>query len=705
MALSGLGNNDFRIKKKLSHRTQGRTYIAELLSTQELFVMKKEEYLSEADKARVQLQIDQMKRLNSKFTVRLVCSFQFDVDMCIVMELFSQVTRSLDHLHTNNVIHQKIKPENIFVNTDGSIRLGSFGIAQQLNEKDCLQMGSTMVYLAPEVWLMKRCDFFSNIFSCGIIAAELLTGKHPFFANNELAIVERVKKGSYDQLPAFVPNDLKELIESMIDADFFKRPTTKQIMSHSTIDQQLRMQLEKEKSFEVAQNRAKSQSKLQSSSIRVVSVPTVDEQGYQSYTAQPDPQYLQAVHQQHAYYQAKIPQQNQIQTISSVPVLETVPSNSIQTYEEIPFGPIVHVPLLPHPDVVQIDGELYKIKLYQSTVVLFDPVIRKGIVKFKVDDDNHLHGIGIADESIRYDRGEEPFARGEDKVLAYFSYGCINHIGESINGNRNFFRENITLELNMDTDPRTLTFFIKDEEQPHFIYNIPAAVRFWTYLLASNSSFKILNFERLKTPSAQHGKDSASWDWEEEWISGDQKGKLSLVKSECLQDVQINHYTYTHTKNNNNDSTILFEFLTNCGAVKIMNISGLLDIGIADQSVSFRRNEIPEAKEFEKIVKYNSNGSIVHIGGKQIEGNKAFGPEDTITLELYMISKQQTVTFFVNDIEQKNYIIDLPYDFRFWCHIKDKGSSFKILSFTNVSKPKAEHKFLSSTKYKWGKKW
>ncbi|KAA6398234.1 MAG: hypothetical protein EZS28_006241 [Streblomastix strix] len=291
--------------------------------------------------------------------------------------------------------------------------------------------------------------------------------------------VTRAWKRPCDQLPAFIPNDLKELIESMIDADYFKRPTTKQIMSHSTIDQQFRMQLEKEKGFEVAQNKAKVQQQPLSSSIRVVSVPTADEQVYQSYTAQPDPLYLQAVQQQHAYYQAKIPKQNKIQTISSIPVLDTVSSNSLQYSEEIPFGPIVHVHLLPHPDAVQIDGELYKNKLYQSTVVLFDSVIRKGIVKFKVDDDNHLHGIGIADESIRYSQDEEPFARGEDKVLEYRSFGSIKHIGESIDGNRNFYGYPTTLELNMDTDPRTLTFFVQDEEQPNFVYNIPAAVRFW----------------------------------------------------------------------------------------------------------------------------------------------------------------------------------------------------------------------------------
>ncbi|KAA6373112.1 MAG: putative serine/threonine-protein kinase Nek3 [Streblomastix strix] len=459
MALSGLGNNDFRILKKLSHRAQGRTYMAELLSTKDLFVMKKEEYLSDEDKARVQLQIEQMKRLTSKFTVRLVCSFQFDVDMCIVMELcendlrktiaqlqmlpepervtrvwaiVSQVIRSLDHLHTNNVVHQKIKPENIFVNADGSIRFGNFVGAQPLNEKDCLSLGSTMVYMAPEVWLMKRCDSFSNIFSCGVIAAELLTGKHPFYANNELAIVERIKKGSFDKLPAFVPYDLKELIESMIDADYSKRPTTRQIMIQSTIDTYLRIQLEKEKDFEVSQNRAKVQSKPQSSSIRVVSVPTVDEQVYQSYPAQPDPQYLQAVQQQHAYQQNQIPNQNQISTISSVPVLETVPSNPQSSSKKVYYikkaKPKQNSEILkPAIKIQEEELEIYPVdspvladvhihgNIYTHTqenenkcTILFNPAVNKGIVKLVIRNLHSIKAVGIVDEPFLFNQNEEP---------------------------------------------------------------------------------------------------------------------------------------------------------------------------------------------------------------------------------------------------------------------------------------------------------
>ncbi|KAA6388036.1 MAG: putative MAP kinase kinase family domain protein [Streblomastix strix] len=644
MALSGLGNNDFRIRKKLSHGAKGRTYLAELLSTQELFAMKKEEYLSEEDKARVQLQIDQMKRLTSKFTVRFVYSYLFDVDMCIVMELcennlrnmitelqklsepervtqvwviVGQVTRSLDHLHTNNVVHRKIKPENIYINTDGSIRLGCFGVAQPLNEKDCLSMGSAMIYMAPEVWLKKRCDFFSDIFSCGIIAAELLTGKHPFFANNELAIVERIKKGQFDQLPAFVPNDLKELIESMIDVDYFKRPTTKQIMGQSTIDRYHRIQLEKEKELEVAQKKVDEQAKEiarlqsllaktskqhepQTSSMQVIQVPAVDEQGYQSYQSQPDPQYLQSMQQQHAYQQANIPQQKNVRIISSVPTLpkpgseELKSSYILDTQKTKPVGDIP-----------------------KSTFQSRDEEIT----------------VGIADESVRNGRYKSLYGRNEIykyKTVEYYRNGYIHHIDDGIKGNSYFFEDGCRLgmEVNMDSNPRTLTFFVKNKEQTNYVIGIPESVRFMLTFPESNSEIEIDKLTKLSAPTALHGNDSISWDYSEEWIQGD-------IKKHNMR-------------------------------LTIENITGLLDIGICDSFVRFNRNEKPVTNEFEKIVQYNSSGWISHIGGKQIQGNKAFDPKDEIILEFDMLSDPKTLTFFVNSQEQKNYVTELPSEVRFW---------------------------------------
>ncbi|KAA6360577.1 MAG: hypothetical protein EZS28_043896 [Streblomastix strix] len=72
-----------------------------------------------------------------------------------------------------------------------------------------------------------------------------------------------------------------------------------------------------------------------------------------------------------------------------------------------------------------------------------------------------------------------------------------------------------------------------------------------------------------------------------------------------------------------------------------------------------------------------------------------------------MTNDEHTLTFFVDTLQQKNYISNLPSRFRLWCHLKDKGSSFRLVSFVQYQDYdyKAQHKFLSSSKFKWGKKW
>ncbi|KAA6328330.1 MAG: hypothetical protein EZS28_053731 [Streblomastix strix] len=73
----------------------------------------------------------------------------------------------------------------------------------------------------------------------------------------------------------------------------------------------------------------------------------------------------------------------------------------------------------------------------------------------------------------------------------------------------------------MDSNPRTLTFFINDKEQPNYISNLPDTIRFWVNILTEGSSFKLLQFERLLRPAAKHGPQSKELKWGEHWFTGD----------------------------------------------------------------------------------------------------------------------------------------------------------------------------------------
>ncbi|KAA6367195.1 MAG: hypothetical protein EZS28_037278, partial [Streblomastix strix] len=274
------------------------------------------------------------------------------------------------------------------------------------------------------------------------------------------------------------------------------------------------------------------QQEHQSANVQVASVPTVDEQDYQSYPAEPPPQYLQAIYQQHAYQQNKIPNQNQIPTISQVPTYQTNSSNTKLNSEAMntklnhvssaqsciinEIGPIAHTAQVPSEEDTQVDGDTYTSISRNVSTILFDPLIKKGIVKFEFQSLNQLRRIGIAEESVLFKRDEYSWAKGYKKIVMYDWRGSIGHIGEEIEGNAAFNTgDRVTFEFNIDTSPRTLTFFVNDVEQPNYVSNIPAAVR--AYFLFKNDAFKVLKFEALPAPTAQHSTGSRAWEYGTEW--------------------------------------------------------------------------------------------------------------------------------------------------------------------------------------------
>ncbi|KAA6398128.1 MAG: putative MAP kinase kinase family domain protein [Streblomastix strix] len=154
--------DDFIIVKKLFGGVMGKTYLVRLKSTGKLYVMKRVDYLDEKDKKNADDEVELMRRLTSRFTVRLIWTFTYQTDLYLITEycergdlrkvikelqqlpekeriehvwaIFSHVILALNFIHSKGVIHRDIKPENIFIMKDGSARLGDFGLSKQLLE-------------------------------------------------------------------------------------------------------------------------------------------------------------------------------------------------------------------------------------------------------------------------------------------------------------------------------------------------------------------------------------------------------------------------------------------------------------------------------------------------------------------------------------------------------------------------------------------
>lgn len=94
----------------------------------------------------------------------------------------TQIARALSHAHSKGVIHRDIKPQNIMVVKDGSIKVADFGIAYLQNSaksNEAETMGS-IHYLSPEQARGEQLDARSDIFSLGVVMYEMLTGRLPY---------------------------------------------------------------------------------------------------------------------------------------------------------------------------------------------------------------------------------------------------------------------------------------------------------------------------------------------------------------------------------------------------------------------------------------------------------------------------------------------------------------------------------------------
>ena len=153
-----------------------------------------------------------------------------------IWKIFIQVLKALHVIHNHNqgkIIHRDIKPSNIFIDANNNIKLGDFGLSRILTQESSFAYShvGTPYYMSPEQIEETKYNEKSDIWSLGCCLYEMAALRPPFQAKNQIMLGMRIKSGKIDRINKRYSDELWKIICWMMNTNYEKRPSTKDLMN------------------------------------------------------------------------------------------------------------------------------------------------------------------------------------------------------------------------------------------------------------------------------------------------------------------------------------------------------------------------------------------------------------------------------------------------------------------------------------------
>ncbi len=142
-----------------------------------------------------------------------------------------QIAKALDHAHSRGIVHRDIKPHNIMILKDGSIKVADFGIARVGSAQNTLTreaLGSVH-YISPEQAKGARVDNRSDIYSLGVVMYEMLTGRTPYDGETPVSVaIQHINGGARrpSEVMPGIPLGLEYITMRAMNSNLEKRYAT-----------------------------------------------------------------------------------------------------------------------------------------------------------------------------------------------------------------------------------------------------------------------------------------------------------------------------------------------------------------------------------------------------------------------------------------------------------------------------------------------
>lgn len=145
------------------------------------------------------------------------------------LEIISAVLAGLSSAHDAGFVHRDIKPENVLITNDGHIKVTDFGLARVISDTPVSDstgavLLGTMAYLSPEQVQQLAVDQRSDVYSCGILLYEMVTGLVPFTGTSPLDVAYQHVNSSVSA-PSSIQPDVPPAVDHLVLAATRKSPT------------------------------------------------------------------------------------------------------------------------------------------------------------------------------------------------------------------------------------------------------------------------------------------------------------------------------------------------------------------------------------------------------------------------------------------------------------------------------------------------
>ena len=147
--------------------------------------------------------------------------------------IFRQLIETIKYLHSIGIVHRDIKPDNILIELDNTIKLCDFGVSKEVKEGQLLTDScGTPAFVAPEILKDSPYNpFITDIWSSGVVLYAMITGFFPFRGVNQTELHRNILSGTFPKLTD-VSNELKDLLNKILEVNPNKRINIDNILKH-----------------------------------------------------------------------------------------------------------------------------------------------------------------------------------------------------------------------------------------------------------------------------------------------------------------------------------------------------------------------------------------------------------------------------------------------------------------------------------------